>query len=559
MARRPNFRTPAHGSLGALALILALARASFAAPPTLDHLFPAGAARGTSVEVTAAGKFDRWPARGWASSPGLRIEAGAEKGKLRVDVAADAAPGVHWVRLVDDEGATAPRPFVVGILPELAESEPNDEPKGAQRIDRPAVTVNGRLAKTGDVDGFAVRLRRGQTLVASMEAHRRLGSPMDGVLQVATPDGFVLAHVDDDNDRDPRLVFEAPADGDYVVRAFAFPFVQTSTIRFAGAASYVYRLTLTTGGFVDHAFPPVVSRSGPGSVEVMGWNIPEAARRLEVEPSGDSEADDADGPVRLEHPLLGNPAEVRVVAGPAIVEAEPDDARHPQPITLPVAIAGRLDPPRDVDGFAFAATKGQRVGFRLESRSLGLPPDAVLRVADASGASLAEVDDAQGGFDPEIRFTAPADGTYTLTVRDLNGRGGPRHAYLLTAGNPPPDFALTLKADQFALAAGKPTEVVIAVDRREGYAEAIEVGLADRFDGVIAAPVTSHPSGPSARSVTLKLIPCECARTGPIRVVGVAADGRRRVARAAVAGLSETIDSAWLATPKPDPPAAKPK
>ena len=117
------------------------------------------------------------------------------------------------------------------------------------------------------MDGFAVALTRGQTLVASLEAERHLGSPMDAVLQVVSPDGFVLAQNDDDIGRDPRIVFEAPSAGTYIVRLFAFPAKPDSSIRFAGGSDYVYRLTLTTGGFIDYAFPLAVGRDGPRAVE----------------------------------------------------------------------------------------------------------------------------------------------------------------------------------------------------------------------------------------------------------------------------------------------------
>ena len=69
-----------------------------------------------------------------------------EKGKLSVAVARDAEPGVRWVRLHDEEGATAPRPFVIGVLPEVIEAEPNDDPHGPQSLGGSAVTINGRLA-----------------------------------------------------------------------------------------------------------------------------------------------------------------------------------------------------------------------------------------------------------------------------------------------------------------------------------------------------------------------------------------------------------------------------
>src|SRR5262245_38960262 len=107
-----------------LALIVtSWAAASYAAakPPTLDRLFPAGAQRGRTTEVTASGSFDRWPVAGWADDPGITITAGKEKGKLAVAVAPEARVGLHWIRLHDDEGATAPRPWIVGNVPETIE------------------------------------------------------------------------------------------------------------------------------------------------------------------------------------------------------------------------------------------------------------------------------------------------------------------------------------------------------------------------------------------------------------------------------------------------------
>ena len=94
--------------------------------------------------------------------------------------------------------------------------------------------------------------------------------------------------------------------------------------------------------------------------------------------------------------------------------------------------------------------------IRVESRALGRPLDPVLRVLDPGGKILAESDDTgRNSRDLERSFTAPADGEYRLFVRDLNGRGGPRFAYLLSVLEPQPDFALSLAADRFDLTPGK--------------------------------------------------------------------------------------------------------
>ena len=538
-----NRRPPARPVAAAFAALLLSCAPASAKPPTLTGLFPAGAAQGQTVAVAASGSFDHWPVTGWADGRGVEVKAAAEKGKLSIVVAADAETGVRWVRLADEEGATSLRPFVVGSLPEVTEAEPNDDPKGPQRVDGPGATVNGRLAKPGDVDGFAVALGRGRVLVADLEANRHLGSPMDAVLQVVTPGGFVLEQNDDAVGRDPRIVFEAPADGNYLVRVFAFPATPDSSIRLAGGDAYLYRLTLTTGGFLDHAFPLAVSRDGPGPVEAAGPNIPEAARLLAV-PTGDDGRD----LLRLSHPLLAGTAEVRRVPGAAAIEAEPNDPGHPQAIPSVPALSGRIDPPGDVDAFLLPLKKGDARVIRVESRALGLPLDAALRLTDAGGKVLAEADDAGEGRDPELSFTAPADGAYRIAVRDLAGRGGPRFAYLLRVLAAEPDFALALPADRFTLVPGKATKVTVAIARKDGYAGVIEVAAEGLPRGVAAQPATSRPGDASAKAVTLEFLAEDAAPPGPVRIVGTEAEGprRRRPARAAIEGFGATTDRPWL-------------
>src|SRR5687768_2142863 len=108
-------RTP----LAALVLLLG-AGPALTAPPELTFLFPAGAVRGSTVEVFAGGKFGKWPPRTWASDKSITVTPAKESGKLSVTVDAKATPGTHWVRLHDDEGASVARAFIVGTIPEIA-------------------------------------------------------------------------------------------------------------------------------------------------------------------------------------------------------------------------------------------------------------------------------------------------------------------------------------------------------------------------------------------------------------------------------------------------------
>jgi hypothetical protein len=136
---------------------------------------------------------------------------------------------------------------------------------------------------------------------------------MDAVLQVVSAAGFVLAQNDDAVGRDSRIIFEAPARGTYIVRLFAFPSTPDQRIRFAGGDAFVYRLTLTTGGFLEHVFPLAVSHDSPTQLTAIGPNIHESDRALAVSPI---EKDDV---FSLFHRALPGNATVRRVTGNSVV------------------------------------------------------------------------------------------------------------------------------------------------------------------------------------------------------------------------------------------------
>ena len=470
-----------------------------AAPPKVNYFFPPGSQRGQAAAVTASGEFSNWPVQIWADRPGLTATCENDKGKLKVNVAADAVPGVYWLRLADGEGASALRPFVVGTLPEVAEDETNDRPEKPQAV-QPRCVVSGKLAKNGDVDGYAMDLKQGQTLVAAVQGHSVLGSPMDSVLQVCElverrgsslqttqVEAFVAAQNHDAVGLDPRIVFTAPTDGRYLVRLFAFPSNPNSTIGFAGGENYIYRLTLTTGGYVDHALPLVLSREA-SQVRLAGWNLPNAAT-IDV-PAGDEPL------AWLFHPEAAGAWPAVRIASASILAEDSSSPEQPQQVQLPATISGRLETPNDADAFVFAGTKGQKVRIEVAAASLGFPTDATITLLDAEGKTVAEQDDTGRDVrDPVLSATLAADGQHRVVISDVHGRGGLRLAYRLAIETPEPDFELSLAADSFVLDGDKPLEIPITVTGREGFNEELEIHVLDLPAGVAAEPVKVKATG----------------------------------------------------------------
>lgn len=509
---------------------LSCAGFSNAAPPTAASLYPSGMSRGQTITVTVNGSFSNWPASVWVDRKGLTIEPEKDKGKLKVTADKNAA-GTYLLRLYDKEGATQLRPFIVGSLPEVVEREPNNDPGKAQAVAR-SVVVNGKLEKSGDVDGYLLDLTKGQTLVASVNANWGLGSPMDPVMQICTPDGFVLKQNDESRGMDPQIVFQPKQDGTYVVRLFAFPATPNSTIGFYGNGDCVYRLTMTTGAFVDHTTPFSLASSGKTSVRAQGWNIPADQQRLEIERSSPP----------LLHGECANAIDLPTVQY-ANLFAEETKENQPLSVTTPVVITGRIDEPGDEDTFRFTAAKGKKLTCRIEANSLGFPTDPALRITDSDGKQISAADDTSRQRDCSLVFSPPKDGEYQLHVLNGYRAGGFRHVYRLTIEEAVPDFTLTLAADSFVIPKDKPLEIPVTINRQNGFAEEIELTVKGLPEGVAAEPAKSLPKGDTAKTVKLKLTASQASPGGPIEIAGKAGQ-QERIATFSVVKSKRT--EAWL-------------
>jgi hypothetical protein len=364
---------------------------------------------------------------------------------------------------------------------------------------------------------------------------------MDAVLQICSRDGFVLVQNEDARGLDPLLVFDAPSDGTFIVRTFAFPSQPNSTIAFAGAENYVYRLTVTTGAVLDHTLPLSLRADEPTEVRLFGWNLADAAGQT-IAPRAAGEF------AAVFHPEAAGTLRLPVLSLPNLVAGDESSPAAPQSVEWPVVVSGRIESPGDTDAFRIRAAKGQKLSARIESRAFGFPLDAVLQIADVAGAVLAEVDDVSSERDPVLNYTIPADAEYDVRVRDLHDRGGLRYVYRLTIGEPTPGFELTLANDAFVLKPGEPLEIPVTILRQNGFAEDVEIMAADLPPGVSAEPAISLGKGDSAKGVKLILGSTGTSASGAFRVVGRVTEPQSitRYARFPIKDVGATHDRAWL-------------
>lgn len=192
--------------------------AGFAHPPAADVRFTGGSTLVYRLKV-GLGKVV------WAAHPAAVSLDG--KGQVRLQgIGQEGKPQpvkpTQWVgngrvrKLLLPESLW-PIEVLASDKPAQLEQEPNDEVAKAQVME-PGV-MGGLVDRAGDVDVFALTLKKGDALRASVYA-KRLGVAADFSLSVEGPDGKSLGSADDlsEQNSDPVLLFTAAADGLHRVR-----------------------------------------------------------------------------------------------------------------------------------------------------------------------------------------------------------------------------------------------------------------------------------------------------------------------------------------------------
>lgn len=480
-----------HQPLRSAVLALCAVGAPLAAePPKLDSLFPAGGQAGTSVAIAGGGRVD--DARLVSPTHGLQFVPTGKKREWQAHIEAGTPAGLHLVYAVNAEGASAPRWFSVGTLPERAETEPNNEANKGMGVDKLPVCLNARLDPGGDVDHFHVDLKAGQTLAGRVEAYA-LGSPVDVMLHILDAAGTRVFTASDGRNLDPDFVFTAAKAGRHTVQIAGFVHPPQANVSFTGGSTTVYRLHLSTGPVVRHAQPAALAATGKTALKLSGFGLDTKTSAHSAEAPASAQPGDV---VLLQPPLALQPLQVRVAASPPQAEKEPNEKSEQATAIQPGVVAGLIASRGDLDRFAVTLKKGDKLQASLWARRLGLPLDAALRVEDPTGKVLSEVADVGEEADPTLSWTAAVDGVHQIVVTDQFQLGEPDGHYVLEIGPAQPAVeALLADAKPITLERGKTASLKLTVKRLNGHKEPLVVRVAGLPAGVHAAEVTVPEKG----------------------------------------------------------------
>jgi len=499
-------------------VLLALRDASAApAAAVLNSVFPPGCRSGESVEVTVTGSGLAGVAELRCSHPAITCSTDDGK-RFRLTVPADVPPGQYDLSARTGNGLSSVRTFVVGSLPEQAETADNHSLETAEPIPLNSVT-NGRIEQAGDVDCFQFNASQGQRVVLCCQAEQ-IDSPLRAVLEVFDAAGRRVAVNRGFRGIDPLIRLDVPADGPYQVRVF--------DLVYAGSADHVYRLSVHTGPHVVFAVPCAVPAAHTSRVRLYGWNL--SGEGVD----GDYETTDVEvtppEPTTLPSPFRllpsqievpgfayhssGSPAPVRIgVTDQSVTETR---TGHQSPstavaIAVPAEVSGQLLTTGQLDWYRIDARRGEVLWLEAYGERLGSPVDLDLSVLDPSGErELARFSDQKHSIgdrrfptahaDPYGRWVAPDDGAYLILVRSLTGgaEDDVSRVYRLSVRREEPDFELAFVPDSDEPVAlniprgGRVMAEVLAF-RRRGLTESIRVAATDLPAGIECPEVWLGP------------------------------------------------------------------
>ena len=418
-------------------VLLCLAAGLRAAYPEFSACKPNGGQRGSEFKLTVTGTRLEDFETLLFYDPGFTVKSveavAAGKVDLTIAVATDAALGSHLVRVRTRTGLSHPRQFFVSPYPTVDEKEPNSEFAQAQVIPLNS-TIEG-IILTEDVDYFKVTVKKGQRISLEVDGLRLGYLNFDPYIAILDKDRFEKAFSDDTilHRQDGYCSFVAEYDGEYYVM------VRESSYR--GSTRSFYRLHVGDFRRPDVVFPAggkVGSKVDVRFIDTKGSFAGSVTVPAEEDPNFEVFSAEAPAP-------SGNPFRISQVDN--FVESEPNNSREQAnvvPSADAYALNGIIGEPGDADYYRLTLKKGQVLTGHAYAQGLGSPLDPVVSLRGAAGALISN-DDGGGTrrLDSRFEVTVPADGDYTLSIRDHLDRGGPKYVYRveLTASQPRLTFA----------------------------------------------------------------------------------------------------------------------
>ena len=466
----------------------------------IGYVYPTGACRGTTVEVTVGGQNlskatgiiisgkgvsgELVPAAQGAKKKGRKNKDIGEEDNLqladkvtfRLTVAKDAALGMRDVRLLTPGGTTNRLYFEVGELPDVAENPKEELSAVAGSL---PVTFNGQIMRS-DVDRFRFPARKGQQLVLQVKGRVFVPYMADAVpgwfqpiIRLFGPDGKEVAYNDDYRyEVDPVLFFKVPADGDYEV--------MINDALYRGREDFVYRIDVGELPFITSVSPLGGPAGSRNKVTLTGYNLKSSTLKLPASKEGRTAVSTVSRS-GLHSNRMWFQADSRPAFNPRKLPGNLNETSAWN-LAADEVCEKAFSAPMEQHWYVFEVPERKPCHIGVTARHLGSPADVRMTLFDAYMHVVKDVDDVEDPdeymathfADPEI--TQPLQpGRYYLRLVESQSHFGPEYAYRLSWGAAVPDFSLNIEPATISVPEGGSAVFTVQMHPKQNYHGAVDI------------------------------------------------------------------------------------
>lgn len=419
---------------------------------TSGFLFPAGGQAGSTVEIEAGGLNINKATKVLFNHPGIQgtvkpvVESAqkkrrrrrlndqsspqlADRVKIEITIAADVPCGMYDLRLQSPKGLSNKLPFEVSSYPNVLEQRKVSTLKQPNKVDKLPAVLCGQVTP-GGIDYFRFAGKKGETLVASVKARLLVPYIADAVpgwfqpvIKIMDSKGKEVAYSDDYYHYvDPVIMVTLPKDDNYTL--------MIHDAIFRGREDFNYRIQLGVIPFVTGRYPAYGVVGKNVTQELEGVNLGASKATIKVKTEGYNELYFTNNTGTSNSvPYYALPKGVKLLQYPK------EGAR----LTTTNAISDSLTSQSRIKRYRLYVEDREQVIVELIGRRNGSRIDAVMRLLDRSGNTVAEVDDTEDPIqgmitfhaDPVLKYRAKQGGEMILEVEDLHRGYGKDYHYLL--------------------------------------------------------------------------------------------------------------------------------
>ncbi len=505
-----NYRwlTPFHSIFLLLMLITTNTASAQRSYPMLMSLSPTAVQAGQSSEHIVESRYSMFGANqvlisgegvtGEVVTPMELDKDGKEPAstqiKLKFTVTPEAMTGVRDFRIIGPTGPSTIGQIVITRDAVIVEDPKNDTQETAQAVTVPR-TICGCVEKVEDVDFYRFNIEQPISLTFHCLAMRLedrihdLQTHVDPIIAIrSAKTGSTLAMADNTYAADPFLSHSFEP-GEYLL--------EVRDVRYEGNKYWNYAIEISDRPYVSQVYPAMVSVGQTTQLQLVGEYLAAAAAEYPA-PAALPNPNGGDScTIQVSLASTGstlNPVPVVVTTLPVTVEAQGDNntPATATAILVPAGVSGRIDADSDIDCFCFDARKDELISIEVLARRNGSGLDSIIRLLNAEGKPLAENDDMRLWGRRTLQdsmienWKVPADGRYSIEIRDVHLRGGADFVYGLVVTHATPQFDLIMDTDKTWLTPGSCAAIFVRANRRCGFDGEIQLQIDNLPEGVTA-------------------------------------------------------------------------